>query len=310
MIKKAYRDDLSQISLTGLRAIVLLGLLIKAPRSLEEIKEAYIDYNVMLDSNSTDIIRIDINTLRNMGCEISRADHRTNNKFVLISHPFKVNITHEEANTIKRAFDKVKENSDISFLVAYDTLFKKIADGVADEEIKEELLGISPLKSYSLNIIEELKTACDNKNTVKLIYKMPTTNKEIEKEIISDKITLQNNKLYFYGVDKNSKNPIYLNIKRILGLTSQYRSDDEFRSTPVVVKFKLKDFGVSGLVENEKILCGDLEEGFVVEGKYHNEFFAIQRILSFGPMCKVLEPNDIKIKIVEKLKKMKEIYSD
>ena len=222
MINKAEKEELCQISLTGIRSLVLLGLLIKSPMSLDEIREAFIGYNIMSGSNSSDILRIDINTLRTMGCVISRADHRTNNKFVLIDHPFKIDINEDEANLVKRAFNKVKENADLSVLLLYDNLFKKIAPHIADNKVKEILLGISPLKKYSLDILDELKTACDKKNIVKLIYKVPASGKEEEKEICADSIKLQNDKLYIYGVDNNSNKPVYLNIKRILKIISKH----------------------------------------------------------------------------------------
>ena len=309
MIKNVDKEDLCQISLTGLRSLVLLGLLIKAPRSLEDIREAFLDYNIMDGSNSDDMLRIDINTLRYIGCEISRADHRTNNKYVLLNHPFKIQITKDEVRVIEKAFDCIKDNADIDFLMRYDELFKKIAVHIADNEVKEILLGISPLKSYSDTITDGLKAACKNKKTVKLLYKIPNTGKTTEIDIVSEKVVLQNNKLYLYGVDKNSKNSVYLNVKRILKLLSIIDGDDSVQVSPVVVKFRLEDFGVLGLEDNEKILCGSTSDGFVIEGRYHNEFYAAQRILSFGSKCKVLEPTEFKQKIIETLKRMKEIYN-
>lgn len=309
MLQKITKEELCQISLTGIRSLVLLDLLIKAPRSLEEIREAFINYNIMEDSNSDDILRIDINTLRTMGCEISRADHRTNNKYVLINHPFKINLENEEINVVKRAFNEIKKDADITLLMSYDALFRKIAEHIADNNVKEMLLGISPLKKYSTEIIDELIVACNNKKEVKLTYKSPTTNKIAEKDIYAEKIVLQNDKLYFYGIDKNTKEQIYLNIKRILKILSQSDSDENVTVTPITIKFVLKDFGISGLEDNEEIISGNAAENFVVVGRYHNSFLATQRILSFGSKCTVLEPEDFKRKIIEILKRMKDIYN-
>lgn len=309
MIGKADKEDLSQISLTGIRSLVLLGLLINSPMSLEEIKKAYIKQNIMEDSNSSDIIRIDINTLRNAGCEISRADKRTDNKFVLLNHPFKMDITEEEAGVIKQAFNRIKEKSDISVLMIYDNLFKKIAPHISSQKVQEILLSISPLKKYSTEIVEQLKTACEKKNLVKLVYKAPTFKEASEKEVYADRIVLQNDKLYFYGVDKGSENPIYLNIKRILKLLSSSKTDDFRKAEPIVVRFFLKDFGISGLQDNENIESGNMTDGFVVCGHYHNSFFAMQRILSFGSRCTVIEPDDFKDKVVEIIKRMRDVYN-
>ena len=303
------REDLSQISLTGARSLVLLGLLMQEPRSLEDIRNKFLEFNLIEDSNSDDILRIDINTLRSMGCLISRADHRTNNKYVLLDHPFKIDINEEELSLLKRTFNKLKENTDISLLLSYDELFKKISEFVSDKDIIEKLYWITPLKNYSRDIVDKLNEACQKHKTVKILYKTPASPKETEIEIITDKVILQNNKLYLYGIDKNSKQAIYLNIRRILKFLSQSDSNDNVTVSPVTVKFLLHELGIPGLEESEKILSGDLDNGFIIEGKYHNEFFAIQRILSFGSKCIVLEPNDFKDKVIDTLKKMKEIYN-
>ena len=68
MLKLQEDVELRQISLTGTRALMLVGLLMKAPRSLEEIREAFIERKIMEPEHSDDILRIDLNTLRTMGC--------------------------------------------------------------------------------------------------------------------------------------------------------------------------------------------------------------------------------------------------
>lgn len=309
MLKIADKEELSQLSLTGLRSLILLELLIKEPRSLEDIRKEFIKYSIMEDSNSDDILRIDINTLKLMGCEISRADHRTNNKFVLLKHPFKINLEEDEISTLKRAYNKLKEKADVTTLIRFDNLFKKISEHVSDDKIKEQLAGISALKNYRSDIINNLKLACHKKYTVSFVYREPINKKENTKDIIADKIVLQNDKLYFYGVDKNSKQPFYFNIKRILKILSLNENNDNITANPTTVKFYIKEFGYSGLEDCEIILSGDIPEGFVVEGNYHNEFYATQRILSFGPKCKVLEPESFKNKNIEILKKMKDVYN-
>lgn len=74
MFKPADKSELNQVSLTGLRGIVLLGLLIEAPRSLKEIREIFTDLNIFEPEHSDDILRIDINTLKASGCEITKAN--------------------------------------------------------------------------------------------------------------------------------------------------------------------------------------------------------------------------------------------
>jgi predicted DNA-binding transcriptional regulator YafY len=76
----------------------------------------------------------------------------------------------------------------------------------------------------------------------------------------------------------------------------------------VTIRFKLKEFDLSGIMDNETIISGSLSEGFIIEGKYHNEFIAMQRILSFGDNCIVISPENFKENIIDSLKKMRALY--
>lgn len=311
MINTDIEQDLGQISLTGTRSLVLLGLLIQAPRSLEEIREEFIKLNIMQEHNSNDILRIDLNTLRSIGCEISRADKKTNNKYVLLKHPFNIDITEEEIHLLKRALNKIKEHADLESLVKYAELFNKIAEHVSNNDIKEQFIGLSPLKKYSMENINELRFYCKHKKELKILYKTPTKDKPMEMEVNAQNLVFKNDKIYLYGFDKSKEEVVTLNIKRILKILGCKDCDDSNNATPtpIKVKFKLNNFGVSGLDENEKILEGDAANGFFVEGCYHNNFTAVQRILSFGSACTVIEPEDFKNNIINILKKMRNLYN-
>ncbi len=310
MLNNDIGQELSQISLTGTRALILLGLLIQEPRSLAEIKQEFIKFKVMEPSHSYDIIRIDLNTLRTMGCEISRADKRTNGKYVLLRHPFELDINKNEISLLKRAFNKIKENSNIEVLIKFDKLLKKLSGQVYDQQLKEQLIGISPLKKYSEKDINTLASDCRNKKTLLLKYHSPVSKSSSEKQITAEKLIFKNDKIYLYGYDHSIDENVTLNIKRILKIISRKDTDNYTQSNSVTIKFKLTNFGVSGLDESEKILSGDAKDGFIIEGEYHNNFVATQRILSFGSACTVLEPQNFKESIIALLKKMKEIYKN
>ena len=99
-----------------------------------------------------------------------------------------------------------------------------------------------------------------------------------------------------------------LNLKRIKSILSRRENDDNIQVKNIHVKFFLKSFGLNDILENEKIVEKQ-ENGMIVEGEYHNEFVAVQRMLSFGANCTVLEPQAIREKIIEKLKNMRKNYN-
>lgn len=308
ILDQANRSELSQISLTGLRSLVLLELLMKAPRSLEEIRNAFIECKIMGDENSDDILRIDLNTLRSVGCEISRSCKRTNSKHILLKHPFAITFNKEEVNVLKRAYKKLVSKLSLETIIEYDLLFKKLADNVMDDDIKQQLLGISSLNAYDSELLKDLLADCKQNRELVLEYKTPASKNSSQKVVIAKEIALQNDKFYLHCIDKNSKDALSLNIKRILNVISRNDNNDGVETKQVVIKFKLKDFGVTGLDKQEEIL-EITDNGYIIEGRYHNEFLATQRILSFGSNCTVIEPSDFKEKIIELIKQIREIYN-
>ena len=109
-----------------------------------------------------------------------------------------------------------------------------------------------------------------------------------------------------FPVKKESKiDPDFVPTNVVIGMAACIKAD-QFES---LMEIKSDRFGVAGLGKNESIISGDFENGFIIEGVYHNDFVATQRILSFGASCTVYEPQDFKEHIVELLRKMRNTYN-
>ncbi len=306
MIKVAEKNELTQVSLTGIRSIVLLGLLIIAPRSLEEIRKIFLQYNIIDESSSNDILRIDINTLKYMGCEISRASAKTDFKYVLGNHPFSLNVTLEEIKLIKRFYKIVKKTADIPKLLVYDDFFKKIAKFISNEN-KEAFLGISVLKHFDIKLIKSLLRDCDEKALLTLDYISPDNQFVLTKKIAAKSLEFRNDKIYLHGFDIEKNKWIILNLKRIQSIWGKNKNNGDYIENKICTRFMLKSIYNNTLEDNEKVI-DKIGNNCIVEGVYFNKFLCIQRMLSFGANCTVLEPLEIKNKIIELLQEMRKIY--
>lgn len=307
MFKTAEKTELSQISLTGMRAIVLLGLLIVKPRSLEEIRKAFIDLNIMEDSHSDDILRIDLNTLKIMGCEISRSAPKTDFKYVLTKHPFELKPGKDEISLLKRLYNKIKSEANLQLLIDYHLLFEKISTFIFETEKKEAILGISILKYFKIEFLKDLMLDCKQKRVLTLVYKKPTEKEEYMKEIIAQELTVKNDKLYLYAYDPEKEESIVLNVRRIKTILTRKLQKREIEARKTKILFLLKEFAIDNLDTGE-VLVAKEDNGYLIEGSYYNEFMAAQRILSLGADCTVVEPAEFKTVIIEKLKEMRKNY--
>ena len=309
MFNPAEKEDLNQISLTGIRAIAILAFLSEAPHSLSEIRKKFIDLNILDESSSDDILRIDLNTLRNMGCEISHANAKTDYKYVLIKHPFCFKITKEEISVLKKVYKRIKEEDNIELLIKYDKLFRKIADCTCDNDTKELLVGISALKHLNDDMVSDLLLDAKYGNVVSILYQKSSSKAESVKEIAVQKIVFKNDKFYIYGFDFDKNDSVVLNIKRVIKILGRKLKKEDVETNIFKVKFHLISFGIDSPEPEETIIQSD-ENGFIVEGAYYNEFLATQRILSLGSKCTVLEPVEFKNKIIKKLREMRAVYGD
>lgn len=309
LLKLVENTEINQVSLTGVRALVLLSLLIEKPRSFEDIKDAFITLKLMNPGDSTDIIRIDLNTLRNCGCEITRAGSKTNFKYTLLKYPFSFELNKEEIGILKRVYNKLKSRFGIQLLLKCEELFRKLADNITDIEVREELYGLSILKEIDMAVLKELIEDCELKRTLTLMYKKPSDQDASEKKVLAQRIVMQNDSIYLYCYDFSRKESVTLNVKRILSVISRISgSNDDIQLKTTDVKFMLKNSCIIDINEYEQVV-ENLADARIIEGKYYNDFIAIQRILSFGADCTVLEPLDFRAKIVEKFKSMRSVYN-
>ena len=308
MIQNAENVDVKQISLTGARAIALLGLLMQKPAGIDEIKQQLIKYGMMDKSQPDDVLRIDLNTLKHIGCKISRACKTTGYKYILEKHPFSLKFDKLELNALKRIYNDIKSNCNVTLLEKYDNLFHKLSEYITDDETREALLGISVFKYYPIELIKALISTCEKKNILTITYKKPTAKMQTEKHIVAEKLVCRSNKIYLYGYDIDKQESVMLNLKRLTGIIETYDAPPSFQSKTFKINYHLFNIGEVSLDNEDEKLIETTENGYIIEGTYHNDFIAMQRVLSFGANCTVLEPEKFKNKIIQTLKKMRKIY--
>lgn len=303
-----YIDDSKQISSTGVRAlIVLLGLLVE-PKTHEELKDFLISCGVINSVYSIDTLRMDINTLKTIGCEFDKASKKKDYKYTLLSHPFKVKITSMDVCFLKEIYKSICKNASPETLLNYHYLFEKLSKLSDSEEVCESLLGISLFKDLDLKIIKTLFTDEKHNNKIQIQY-AATKKKEVIYDVTIEKLAMRSDKLYAFCYNHTFAKRMFLKVKNIKGILCKYFDRTSKVGLDIVVKFRLKNSYRYQLEPNETIIDSSTQELFI-EGMYFNTFTAVQRILSFGSDCTVVGPTEIKELVIEKLLEMRELYSD
>ncbi|MBQ3102088.1 WYL domain-containing protein [bacterium] len=299
-----------KINSTGLRLFLILQFLMQKRYSKSELCELinlkYPNLNI-----NPDIIRLDINTLKSAGFDIEIGHKGNNYKYVLNWNPLKIKFTKSEVDIVNQAKKSIMDLCDWRLIINLFEIFKKIAKYIEDENIMEEFLNFGYFQDVDFNILNKLKTACDRGYKVKIVYSGTQGDRVIE--AYSYKITHQkdNNKLYFWCFTDIFENQdlIYLRLDKIKEIVQATKPKTKKIYEPKLCKYVLNKKLLPYYLPDEVEKIIDSNENYIViESEILTEFYFIQKILNFGSACVWVEDQELREKIIEKLKSIRNIY--
>ena len=317
LLQKNHNLD-NNISKTGYRALFLLLKLIESPMTRDEILNEFQCDLIIKNDLSKDSVTNTINTLRKAGCIISRPSQRTNNSYVLKSHPFFAEITQENADVLQELRESIISLGDWQLVLALNNLYSKIAQLTNNEEIKNKLLYEHPFRNIDCRIVKELLVSTKIKKQVNISYLSPENGLE-DLYFVPEFLSLENRKFYVWGfcpkydefsyfrVDKIRK----VNLVNFLGIEPETRTR---KKKMVAVEYKLKNYSALTYISNEdEIILSENsknEYSLKIRAYVTNKFNFFQRILSYGADCKLIFPNSIKEEFLSYVKGIKERYQN
>ena len=294
------------MSLTGYRTLVILEALLESPKTNDEINDYLLQNKYIGEKFSSDTLRLYLNSLRAVGCEIERAKKSNNQRYELTSHPFAYEISQSQLNAIAGAYKNIYAKIEIDEVIALENLFKKLSNEVQNPSVKEYLLGLCYFKNIDENLLKDILFCCKKKSQIKFLYNSPK-NGETLIEIVADKISLKNEKVYLWGSNLTHKEYSFFLVNRIKKICEEklHKTDDIF--LPQIVVYEVYNSHNYALDKNERIV-EKFDDKLIIEAEVRNEFSFLQKILYQANNCKILEPESLKKKILTRLKNMEIFY--
>ena len=295
------------MSFTGYKALLIFNLLTEGPKSYAEISDYIFNHPYLREKISIDTFRVYMNSLKRFGCEVKRikGDDKIS-RYYISEHPFELKFTQEEQRSLTTVFKSIVKNMTVEELLAMDNFFEKLNKYLKKDDFAANLRKYSPLKDVDKKILKGLLDCCNRQDQIVITYNSPNSG-EKHIEIISEKIEISNDKIYLCGTGLEYMQYGAFLVSRVKNIDEiKFQHTQTTHLEKIKIKYELNDNNIE-LNDNEKIL--EQSNGkIVVEMTTSNEFFAKQRILEFGPKCKILEPEDFKEKFVQLLKDMKAGY--
>jgi predicted DNA-binding transcriptional regulator YafY len=308
-------SELDNISVTAFRIISIINMLLKNPHDEKEINEELVRQIEGSRELSKDTICIYLNTLRLLGCEISRPTKNSNYKYVMKTHPFKISLTKSEAETLIeiKKYISMLENWELSLdtyelyenlMKYFDTETRNLFAITKKNFMRKEVFTDTIFKDIKL-----LEKYCKQNKILTLLYDSPESG---PKTIVvnAKKITFENGAVYLWGYNEKIKSDMYLRIDRILKIKSVSFNESQVIPNYFVVKYKITGSGFFSFVisENESIIQKNSQE-IIVKAQVTNKFKFIQKVLSYGSECSIIEPESFRQEILLKLTTMLQIYN-
>lgn len=296
------------MSLTGYRTLVILRALMESPKTNDEINDCLFNNKYIKERFSGDTLRMYINALRAIGCDITKANKSNQMKYKLLSHPFAYKITESQLKAIAKFYKSVYDKLEIKDIILIEDFFETLSHIVQDSCISETLSGFCRLKKINRNLLEELLVHARSKNQIKFIYESPRSGKK-EIEIVADKIAFKSGRLYLWGTNLNYGQYSYFSVEKIVKIICiKLRKENQaVKLFSKEIVYELYNFSPP-LIEEERVIEKD-DEKCLIALNCKNEFDAVQRLLFLAEDCKVISPEDIKEKFLTKLKGMGEVYN-
>ena len=124
------------MSFTAFKSLLIFSLLLESPQSYDDIIEYFASHDFIKEKISIDTIRVYLNSLKRAGCQITKTKRAEGGKFILISHPFVLDISEEQTKTITKLCKTLSKTLEIQDLILLEKFLRKISSNIKNNSFK------------------------------------------------------------------------------------------------------------------------------------------------------------------------------
>lgn len=296
------------MSFTGFRALMLFSLLTEAPRSYEEICECFINHPYIKEKISKDTLRVYINSMKSIGCEIVNGYINGVYTYKIASNPFTFNITETQMRGFMKIYKIISKTMNIEEILAIHNFVEKLKTSVSNPEILDRYKKISLLRGININLLKALIPCVRKKEQIVVLYNSPNSGLK-DMEILLDDFVIRNEKIYVKGCSSEHNQTGLFLLNRIKDIKEiKLTTTIDIPNKNLIVGFEYYGpIQYFKLKPNERIIK-ESKNKTLIEITSDNEFFLRQRILELADQAKIVYPESYKKDFIKCLEEMKEGY--
>lgn len=297
--------NFNYICATAYRVLLLLKFLTIRGLTKQEITKLLAADEFVIQKINSETIRSMINSLKSVGCEISRPAKSNNYEYRIIKNPFLLSLSDNEIKLINKFRKKTLSKNDWKDIININSFIDKLCLVIDDKEIKEKLKNNKLLAEVDYSLIKRISICCKNKSRV--IFKYLSHRKISDFEMITSFIKYEKNKMYVWGFSTKYNDFSYIRLDKIRSLEVKEKFSQKIYNKSVI---RYEMFDKDYELEENEILVKTTDTSMIIDYKYESEFHSIQKFLEKGDTCRIIAPDLFKNKFISVLKSIKGVYKD
>ena len=297
--------NFNYICATAYRVLLLLKFLMVKGLTREEIIKNLGNDDFVPQKINSEIIRTTINSLKDVGCDISRPTKANGYEYRLIKNPFSLKLNEADIKLLNKFRRKTAIKNDFNEILNINSLLEKFCLVIDDKDTIESLKSKGLLAGANTDLIKQINICCKNKSRV--VFKYLSHKKITDFEMITSFMKYEKDKLYVWGYSTKYKEFSYIRVDKIKSyeIKEKFAQNDYEKS---VIRYEMFDQNYE--LEPNEILVKRTDNSLIIDYISVSNFHSIQKFLEKGCDYKILEPDDFKKEFISVLKSIKEVYSN
>ena len=306
---------------TAYRILLLFKWLIEKPLTFADLSKRFSEEPLVGKKISQDTLRLYLNTLKELGCDITRPSARNDYTYRITYHPFSYYLITTDLQVLKETFSCINKQLGFWETVLLCQWLQKIFQNASNsdrDELARQFFEETRLIDYDTirHLVDRLQAYCEEQQLVYVHYVSPV-HERIGFHFLPNKLFQWEGAFYLLGQNEEKEKNCMLRVDKISEVIpvqnpglKQCLLEQRAQTHVYIIRLlhcRLEDYEPLEEIE-EVLLDTEFPQHLLLKIITDNEFLLKQKLLCCGYQFQILYPFAFKETIQQTLEAMRHLY--